>query len=68
VLIGGFFHIVLLWLLDMEMHVHLMLSGLLACFIGILIFLIAELDHPFRGEVSSGPGPFQLIFETTMSK
>lgn len=66
VMIGAFFHIILLWLLDMELHVHMLLSGLLACFIGILIFLIFELDNPFRGEVSTGPGPLQLVYETTM--
>lgn len=68
VMIGALFHIILLWLLDMELHAHLLLSGLLACFIGILIFLIAELDHPFRGHVSTGPEPLRLVLETTMDR
>jgi hypothetical protein len=39
----------------MEIHLHLFLGGALAAFLGIVIFLIAELDNPFRGDLSVGP-------------
>ena len=39
---------------DMEIHLHLMLGAILASISGAVIFLIAALDNPFRGEVSIG--------------
>ena len=34
--------------------------------LGSLIFLIAAMDNPFRGEFSVGPDAFQLIYEGLM--
>ena len=48
-------NIVLIWIQDMEIHVHLILGAVLASILGAVIFLIAELDNPFRGQVSIGP-------------
>jgi hypothetical protein len=59
-------NIVLIWIQDMELHVHLILGGVLAAALGAVIFLIAELDNPFRGEVSVGPEPIALVYETEM--
>ena len=66
VAIGAVLNIALLWLLDMEIHVHLILGGILSLFLGIVIFLIAAMDNPFRGQVSVGPDAFQLVYDTTM--
>ena len=66
VAIGAVLTIALVWLLDMEIHVHLILGGILSLFLGIVIFLIAAMDNPFRGEVSVGPDAFQLVYDTTM--
>jgi Protein of unknown function (DUF4239) len=46
--------------LDIAVNV---LCGLL---LGSLIFLIAAMDHPFRGEFSVSPEPFQLIIDGVM--
>jgi Protein of unknown function (DUF4239) len=59
--------LLLLLLMDMELHVHFILGGVLALFLGMVIFLIAALDNPFRGEVSVGPDAFQLIYDTVMT-
>ena len=56
----------LIWLLDMEICVHLLLGGVLALFLGIVIFLIAVLDHPFRGEVSVGCNSFGPVYDSLM--
>ena len=56
VALGAFITILLLAMLDMEIHVHLILTGLVSLFLGLVIFLIAAMDNPFRGEVSVGPG------------
>jgi hypothetical protein len=64
--VGAALNIILIWLLYMEIHVHLILGGVLALFLGIVIFLIAALDNPFRGEVSVGPDAFQLVYDSLM--
>jgi hypothetical protein len=64
--LGAALNIILIWMFDMEIHVHLILGGVLALFLGIVIFLIAALDNPFRGEVSVGPDAFQLVYDNLM--
>jgi len=64
--IGALLTIGLVWLLDMEIHVHLILGGILSLFLGIVIFLIAAMDNPFRGDVSVGPDAFQVVYDSLM--
>jgi len=63
----AFMNIVLIWVQDMEIHVHLILGAVLASILGAVIFLIAELDNPFRGEVSIGPESIARVYETVMN-
>ena len=42
---------------------HLFLTGLYSALIGLLIFLIAALDNPYRGEFSVGPDAFELVLD-----
>jgi hypothetical protein len=63
---GALLNIVLIWLQDMEIHVHLILGGVLASILALVIFLIAALDNPFRGEVSIGPDSMALVYRTFM--
>src|SRR6516225_5018888 len=63
---GALMNIVLIWMQDMEIHVHLILGAVLASILGAVIFLIAELDNPFRGEVSIGPESITHVYETVM--
>jgi hypothetical protein len=58
--LGAALNIVLIRMFDMEIHVHLILGGVLALFLGIVIFLIATLDKPVPGEVSVGPDACSL--------
>jgi len=66
VAIGAAINIVLIWMQDMEVHVHMILGAALACILGLVIFLIAELDNPFRGEVSTGPDAIARVYEDVM--
>jgi hypothetical protein len=68
VAIGALLNVTLIWLLDMDVHVHLLLGGILSLFLGIVIFLIAALDNPFRGDVSVGPDSIQLVYDSIMIK
>ena len=64
--IGAFLNIVLIWMLDMEIHVHVILTAVLGLFLGTVIFLVAAMDNPFRGDVSVGPGALELVYQTYM--
>jgi hypothetical protein len=67
VLLGAFFNIAMTWFFHMRsqsMHfwMTIMFSGLL----GLLIFLLAAMDNPFRGEVSVGPEAFEMVYQQLM--
>jgi hypothetical protein len=40
---------------------HLVLTVVLAGFVGLLIFLIADMDRPYRGDFSVGPDAFEAV-------
>jgi hypothetical protein len=64
--IGAVIALLLVAMLDMEIHVHLILGAALSAFLGLVIFLIAAMDNPFRGEVSVTPDSFRQVYETLM--
>jgi hypothetical protein len=64
--IGALISILLVAMLDMEIHVHLILGAALSMFLGLIIYLIAAMDNPFRGEVSVTPEPFESVLKTLM--
>jgi len=66
VAVGAVINIVLIWMQDMEVHVHMILGAALASILGLVIFLIAELDNPFRGAVSIGPDAIARVYENVM--
>lgn len=68
VLVGAMMNITLIWLFDMRLMSHLFLGGILSCFLGMMIFLIASMDHPFRGDVSISPKPFEEILVRLMEE
>lgn len=57
VALGAFIYMLLMCLLEMELHVHILLGGTTALFLGAVVFLIAALDNPFRGGVIVDPAP-----------
>ncbi|RXZ48673.1 DUF4239 domain-containing protein [Agromyces fucosus] len=44
-------------------RLHLLMAGLLAVFIGLVIFVTADTDHPFAGAISIGPGAYERVLE-----
>ena len=59
---GAVINMLILYVVRIEpFHAHLTLTGLVACFIGLMIFLIAAMDHPFQGDMSIEPEPFELL-------
>lgn len=54
-LFGVLINSILLALQEMEPLPHMLISSVLALTLGSIVFLIAELDYPFLGQVSVGP-------------
>jgi len=46
--------------------VHARMTGLLAGMIGLLVFLLAALDHPYWGDVSVTPESYELVLKNVM--
>jgi hypothetical protein len=62
VAVGAVLGIVLTWLFSIDrLSVHLSVAGLLSLLTGLVVFLIAAMDHPFRGEVSISPEAFEIV-------
>ena len=66
--IGAFLNIVMVWMLDMEIHVHVILAAVLSLFLGVVVFLVAAMDYPFRGAVSVGPDAIELVYQSLMTR
>ena len=66
--VGSLLMMVMIWMLDMELHVHVILTILLGSFFGIVIFLIASMDNPLRGKGSVGPDDLELVYQTLMKQ
>ena len=50
-------------LLDIEhSHMHVLLNSLLGIFIGMFLFIIISLDHPFTGSIGIKPQSYKQIF------
>lgn len=68
VIVGALINIALVWMFEMKFITQLLLGGLLAFFLGTMIFLIAAMDNPFRGEVSISPGAFETVYKIMMDE
>jgi Protein of unknown function (DUF4239) len=62
VIIGAAASIIFTWMFAVENKFrHVFLTGLYSALIGLLIFLVAALDNPYRGEFSVGADAFDLV-------
>lgn len=66
-LVGAFFNIAVSWFFHMRSQsMHFWMTVMLSGLLGLLIFLLAALDHPFRGAISVGPEAFEMVYEHLM--
>jgi Protein of unknown function (DUF4239) len=64
IMLGAIITIFCAMLLDIEhIKMHVFLNALLGIFIGMFLFTIILLDHPYTGELSIKPKSYQQIFE-----
>jgi len=67
VVIGAALNLALIWMFSIDrLSVHLVLSGLLALFVGLMLFFIAAMDNPFRGKLSITPEAYRMILKNMM--
>ena len=45
---------------------HRLMTILTSVLLGLMIFLLAAMDHPFRGQISVGPEPFEMVYQQLM--
>ena len=68
VLLGALICIVVTWFFYMESRrMHIWMTLFLALLLGLMVFMVASLDNPYRGEVSVSPASFERVYNQ-MSK
>jgi hypothetical protein len=50
-----------------DVRLHYALVGLLAAFIGLVMFMILAFDRPFRGDLGLSPESYQLVYDQLMT-
>ena len=66
-LVGAFLNIALTWFFHMRSQsMHFWMTVIFSALLGMLIFLLAAMDNPFRGEISVGPEAFEMVYEQLM--
>ena len=69
VILGAALNLVLCWLFSVDkLSMHLLLVTLLATFIGLVIFLVATMDNPYRGEFCVSPEAFESFLEDVKTR
>ncbi|MFN3350252.1 DUF4239 domain-containing protein [Pseudorhodoplanes sp.] len=65
VLVGAVMNTVLIWMFDLRQSTHAMIGGTLSMFIALVIYMIAVLDAPFKGEFGVKPDAIAAIHAQT---
>jgi Protein of unknown function (DUF4239) len=61
---GAFLNIIITWFfITDKFRVHVLMTVLFAALLGSLVFLVAAMDNPFRGEFSVGSDAFEIVME-----
>ena len=69
VILGALVSITTTMFFDMRSFVmHLWMSVLMSGLLGLMIFLIATLDNPFRGKVSVSPVALERVYQQLMTR
>jgi hypothetical protein len=67
VLVGAAISIAVTWFFRVQKtRLHVWMTVLISSLLGMMIFLLAAMDHPFRGELSVGPEAFELVYDQLM--
>jgi hypothetical protein len=65
---GAAINAVLLGLIQVRRAtIHIVMAGLIAVYVGLLIYEIASMDHPYSGAIAIGPDDFRLLLTQVMA-
>lgn len=67
--VGAVINAVLLALIEArDLRIHLAMSGLIALFVALLIFVTASIDHPYSGYISVKTTSFETLLKGSMKE
>lgn len=67
VAVGAIISIAVTWAFGMEnRRLHLLMTVLVSILIGTMVYLVADMDHPFMGKISVSSDPFEIVYDTLM--
>jgi hypothetical protein len=63
ILLGALICIVVTWFFHMEsLTMHIWMTVFTAFLLGLMVFMVASLDNPYRGKISVSPAPFERVY------
>ena len=67
VLIGAMISIAVSWAFHVKnRRMHIWMTTLVSALLGLMVFLLAAMDHPFMGKLSVSSEAFRIVYETLM--
>ena len=67
VYIGAVINIAVTWCFHLQnQKMHLWMTALTSSLLGLMIFLLSAMDHPYFGQISVSLEPFKLIYDDLM--
>lgn len=67
VFVGAVINIAVTWCFHVQnKKMHLWMTGLMSSLLGLMIFLLAAMDHPYRGRVSISSEAFETVYNQLM--
>jgi hypothetical protein len=66
---GAVINAIMLGLIQVKrLPIHIVMAGLIAIYVGLLIYEVASMDHPYSGAIAIGPDDFRLLLTQVMSR
>jgi hypothetical protein len=66
VLVGAALNIAVTWFFHVREGMHFWMKLLMSSLLGLMIFLMAGMDHPFRGKLAVSPEAFEIVYDRLM--
>jgi len=67
VIVGALVCVAVTWCFHtVSFSMHFWMTILFSAFLGLMIYLIAALDNPYRGRISVGPEPLERVYQQVM--
>jgi hypothetical protein len=68
-IVGALICIAVTWCFHtVSFSMHVWMTTLLSGLLGLMLYLVAALDNPYRGDISVGPEALERVYQQTMSR